>query len=115
MLIHCASVVVSKYLKVSMNFTDLQKEKLALSYNWGFYFPYLKFSSAERALWFFHISCNPKLFSKELLRSLRVHTKVNSCGKLQTIKIIQSPFTQSPCRLYSQIQHYTVMFLNITY
>lgn len=74
MLIHCASVVVSKYLKISMNFTDLQKEKLALSYNWGFYFPYLKFSSAERALWFFHISCNPKLFSKELLRSLKEST-----------------------------------------
>lgn len=114
MLIQSASVVVSKYLKISTNFTVLQEEKLVLSYNWGFYFSYLKFSSAERALWFFHVSCNPKLFSKELLRSLKDSTYWGE-QKLQEIKTIQGPFTQSPCRLHSPNQHYAVILLNPTY
>lgn len=45
----------------------------------------------------------------------KVHMEVNSCGKLQKVKIIQSSFTQTPCRLYSQNQHYTVIFMNITH
>ena len=44
----------------------------------------------------------------------RVYTEKNSCGKLQN-RIIQSPFTQSLCSLYSPKQYYTVSSLNITY
>lgn len=46
-----------------------------------FFLSFLKYSSTVKAQCLFHISCKPKLFSKKLLRILRVHTEANSMWK----------------------------------
>lgn len=74
LLIHCAFVVASYYLETFTIFAYIWKEKLSLSYKGGFQSPYLLFSSARRALCFFHIWCGWRLFSEQPLKSSEVST-----------------------------------------